>query len=171
MCLFNQIGPIILPERLDGRLYLQFLQNQLPGLLANLNLPPEILNNLIYMHDGAPPHFRGIVRDHLNQVYANRWIGRGGPLAWPARSPDLNPLDYFLWGHIKCIVYRGSMLVRNDALGAIQDAFRSVPADMLRRATNTIQRRLEECHRRGGGYIEQYLQSQPGCNSINKKSN
>ena len=24
---------------------------------------------------------------------------------WPARSPDLNPLDFFLWGYLKSQVY------------------------------------------------------------------
>ena len=27
------------------------------------------------------------------------------PVAWPARSPDLNPLNFHLWGHLKSIVY------------------------------------------------------------------
>lgn len=29
------------------------------------------------------------VREHLTRRYGDRWIGRGGPVAWPARSPDL----------------------------------------------------------------------------------
>ena len=44
-----------------------------------------------------------------NQHFANKWIGRGGPIAWPARSPDLNPLDFHLWGHLKSIVYATSI--------------------------------------------------------------
>ncbi|KAJ4434463.1 hypothetical protein ANN_23025 [Periplaneta americana] len=31
--------------------------------------------------------------------------GRGGPIAWPPRSPDLNPLDFYLWGHLKSMIY------------------------------------------------------------------
>jgi hypothetical protein len=46
------------------------------------------------------------VRHHLNNVYGLRWIGRGGPTAWPARSPDLNSCDYYLWGYMKAKVYR-----------------------------------------------------------------
>jgi hypothetical protein len=34
----------------------------------------------------------------LNRMYPNRWIGRGGLRYWTPRSPDLNPLDFFLWG-------------------------------------------------------------------------
>lgn len=27
-----------------------------------------------------------------------RWIGRGGPIRWPPRPPDLTPLDFCLGG-------------------------------------------------------------------------
>jgi hypothetical protein len=33
-------------------------------------------------------------------------LGRGGPIAWPPRSPDLTPLDFFLWGYVKDQVNR-----------------------------------------------------------------
>ena len=29
--------------------------------------------------------------------------------AWPARSPDLNPLDFHLWEHLKSIIYATSI--------------------------------------------------------------
>jgi hypothetical protein len=28
--------------------------------------------------------------------YEGKWIGRGGPVAWPPRSPDLTPSDFFM---------------------------------------------------------------------------
>ena len=34
----------------------------------------------------------------LNRVYREKWIGRGGPVAWPPRSPDLTPLDFSFGG-------------------------------------------------------------------------
>jgi hypothetical protein len=52
-----------------------------------------------------------IAREFLNNNYTNRWIGRRGPIAWPARSPDLNPLDFYLWGHLKTIVYLAAVEV------------------------------------------------------------
>ncbi|EZA62612.1 hypothetical protein X777_10243, partial [Ooceraea biroi] len=45
-------------------------------------------------------------RNILNESFPDRWIGRGGRISWPARSPDLTPLDFFLWGHLKNEVYR-----------------------------------------------------------------
>jgi hypothetical protein len=36
-------------------------------------------------------------------------MGRGGPVPWPPRSPDLNPLDYCVWGHVKSLVYTSAV--------------------------------------------------------------
>lgn len=58
-----------------------------------------------FQQDSAPPHFGVNVREYLNIEFANRHIGRGGPVLWPSRAPDLTPLDYYLWGLIKSLVY------------------------------------------------------------------
>jgi hypothetical protein len=44
------------------------------------------------------------VRDVPSKTYHDCRIGRGGPTAWPPRSPDLNSLDFYLWGHLKTLV-------------------------------------------------------------------
>ncbi|GFU42803.1 uncharacterized protein TNCV_3139881 [Trichonephila clavipes] len=56
------------------------------------------------MHDGAPAHFSIAVRNHLHTTYPERWIGLVGGFAWPPRAPNLNPLDFFFWGHPKSLV-------------------------------------------------------------------
>jgi hypothetical protein len=38
-------------------------------------------------------------------TYNDRWFGRGGPIAWPPRSPALTPIGFFLWGHIWSLIY------------------------------------------------------------------
>jgi hypothetical protein len=35
------------------------------------------------------------VRQWLNATFPGRWIGRGGPIAWSPRSPDLPPMFLF----------------------------------------------------------------------------
>ncbi|GBM70439.1 hypothetical protein AVEN_154432-1 [Araneus ventricosus] len=54
---------------------------------------------------GPPAHYSIDVLLHLNATYGQQWIGQGGPVLWPARSPDLTCLDYFLWGYVKSLVY------------------------------------------------------------------
>jgi hypothetical protein len=72
------------------------------GLLAVPRTAPVQLTRYVYT---APPHYTRHVREYLNESFPNRWLGRGGPVAWPPRSPDLTPLDYYLWGHMKTLVY------------------------------------------------------------------
>ncbi|GFX48299.1 hypothetical protein TNCV_4612991 [Trichonephila clavipes] len=38
-------------------------------------------------------------------MLGDRLISRFGPVNWPPRSCDLTPLDYFLWGYVKSLVY------------------------------------------------------------------
>ena len=51
------------------------------------------------------PHYLGEVREYLNTRFPGRWIGRAAPIAWPPRSPDLTPMDLFLWGFVKNQVF------------------------------------------------------------------
>ncbi|KAJ4428010.1 hypothetical protein ANN_24024 [Periplaneta americana] len=59
------------------------------------------------MARAAPSSFvylKGL-RAYLNAAYPDEWIGRAGPTPWPARSPDMSPLDFYLWGRLKSLVY------------------------------------------------------------------
>ncbi|KAJ4426274.1 hypothetical protein ANN_27086 [Periplaneta americana] len=69
----------------------------------------------------------------------DRWIGRGGPIAWPPRSPDLNPLDFYLWGRLKSLVYSSPVpdleSLRNRIVACSED-IRNTPGvwDRVRRS-------------------------------------
>ena len=82
--------------------------------------------NTYYQHEGAPPHFSQVVRQYLNHKFPNRWIGRGGAPNWPTRSPDLNPLDYRVWGHMKPMVYAQKVNAREEQLQQILSAATSI---------------------------------------------
>lgn len=90
------IGPFELPGHLNGESYLEFLRTSLPNLIQDV--PEELRSSMWLQNDGCPAHFAVNVRRYLDQAYPNRWIGRLGPILWPPRSPDLNPLDFFLLG-------------------------------------------------------------------------
>ena len=92
------LGLVIIPDRLNGSAYLEFLHNTLPLLMEEISL--AIRREMWFQHDGAPAHFSLQVRAHLNRVYREKWIGRGGHVAWPARSPDITPLDFFSFGGV-----------------------------------------------------------------------
>ncbi|KYN07050.1 hypothetical protein ALC62_01979 [Cyphomyrmex costatus] len=119
-----QIGPFFLPPRLTGEMYVEFLENELPALLKDVPLRDR--EQLIFQHDGAPAHFARYVRNFLDTRYPDRWIGRGGPITWPARSPELNVLDYFVWGHIKHLVEHNRDGTKTEMREAIVAAFNTI---------------------------------------------
>lgn len=47
-----------------------------------------------------------------------RWIGHGGSVVQPAWSPNLSPLDFPLWRHLKELVYQSHLLQRFSRLSA-----------------------------------------------------
>ncbi|CAH2013085.1 unnamed protein product, partial [Acanthoscelides obtectus] len=75
------------------------------AIIENQNDRRYIANRLIFQQDGAPPHYALRVRQYLDQTFPDRWIGRRGAIEWSKRSPDLSPLDSFMWGHLKSKIY------------------------------------------------------------------
>ena len=52
-----------------------------------------------------PPSLLEKSRSSITQTFAGGWIGHGGLIAWLPRFPDQTPLDFFLWGFVKDLVY------------------------------------------------------------------
>ena len=73
------------------------------------NVPLALRQNLWFRHDSTLAHFVEETRDHLTATFGERWIGRGGPIAWPLRSPELTHCDFFMWDAIKEMIYETSI--------------------------------------------------------------
>jgi hypothetical protein len=99
------------------------------------------------MHDGAPAHFDRVVRDHLNARFHERWIGRGGPVSWPPRSPDLTQLDSYLWVHLKTVAYATPVNDAGDLWERVQSACQVIRDDNLvfERICQSCVRRAQAC--------------------------
>ena len=116
----HSLGPYKLPPNSNEDSYLDFLKNGLRDLLDNLTL--NLRQNMHFMQDGAPAHFSRQVRNYLNEIFPQRWIGRGSDFPWPARSPDLNPLDFCVWGYLKSSVYSEAIDTRDQLLQKIENS-------------------------------------------------
>ena len=99
------------------------------------------------MQDGAPPHFSCFVTDVLNDRF---------PDAWPPRSPDLSPLDFFLWGYIKNIVYAEKIRNIQQLQERITPAIETVTRDMIQKTWQEIEFRLDVSRATNGAHIEMY---------------
>ncbi|GFV52959.1 hypothetical protein TNCV_2876271 [Trichonephila clavipes] len=62
----------------------------------------------------------------MKDTLGDRLISRFGPVNWPPRSCDLTPLDYFLWGYVKSLVYAD----KPQTLEHLEDNIRRVIADI-----------------------------------------
>ncbi|GFX06848.1 uncharacterized protein TNCV_1201631 [Trichonephila clavipes] len=91
---------------------------------------PELNNHdvqeLWFQQDGATCHTARATIDLLKDTFGDRLISRFGPVNWPPRSCDLIPLNYFLWGYVKSLVYAD----KPQTLDHLEDYIRRVIADI-----------------------------------------
>ncbi|GFW67935.1 putative DD41D transposase [Trichonephila clavipes] len=91
---------------------------------------PELNNHdvqeLWFQQDGATCHTAHATIDLLKDAFGDRLISCFGPVNWPPRSCDLTPLDYFLWGYVKSLVYAD----KPQTLDHLEDNIRRVIADI-----------------------------------------
>ncbi|GFV27311.1 uncharacterized protein TNCV_3795061 [Trichonephila clavipes] len=91
---------------------------------------PELNNHdvqeLWFQQDGATCHTARATIDLLKDTFGDRLISRFGPVNWPPISCDLTPLDYFLWGYVKSLVYAD----KPQTLDHLEDNIRRVIADI-----------------------------------------
>jgi len=76
------------------------------------------------------------------------------PNVWPPSSPDLNPLDFYVWG----VVERDSNSHSHNTItalkSAIVDAMANIPKTHLITACSRFRRRVEAVIAANGGFIE-----------------
>lgn len=146
------LGPIIFEGTLNGERYKNFLEHEIEHELQNI--PNR--RDLIWQQDGAPSHNIRSVVTYLNNHY-NLWIGRNGPIRWPANSPDLTPLDLFLWGYLKNKVYYDRPENINILRQKIEQETLLLQRENVVFVTNALRKwkdNVQKCYDNGGGYIE-----------------
>ncbi|GFU55410.1 transposase [Trichonephila clavipes] len=107
------------------------------AMITNVFIPE--LNNpdvqeLGFQQDGATCHTARATIDLLKDTFGDRLISRFGPVNCPPRSCDLTPLDYFLWGYVKSLVYADKL----QTLDHLEDNIRRVIADIRRQMLEKV---------------------------------
>lgn len=149
------VGPFFINGILDGPRYLQLLQEEIVPAIREI-VGDDFVETW-YQQDGAPANFRQIVRNYLNQVFQNHWIGQRGTIEWPARLPDLTPLDFFLWGYIKDKVYATKPRDLDDLRQRIIHVCTDITPEIIRSSLENFYVRLGICQEVQGEHFEQLL--------------
>ncbi|KAJ4442036.1 hypothetical protein ANN_11900 [Periplaneta americana] len=87
------------------------------------------------------------------------YIGRAGPVAWPARSPDLNPLDFYLRSRLKAFVYGTEIPNVVELQQRIENGFETVrnELDGVCNIQRVVRRRSHHCLHLHGRHFEHVL--------------
>jgi len=141
----NLVGPYILPQRLSSESFLKFLETEHADMWDAI--PTGMRRKVWFQLDGCPAHFGSIIRNWLNAYYEGRWIGRGGPVVWPPRSPDITPLDFYFWGQM-LYDYATPVITRRE----------SCYREYRMRVHKSIITRSRLCIQQNGSHFEQLLQ-------------
>jgi inhibitor of nuclear factor kappa-B kinase subunit alpha len=130
-----------------------YINNLLPKLFDDSR---ELLTNqFIFQQDGAPAH---------TSRQTQEWITQNSPdfiskNEWPPNSPDLNPLDYHVWG---AMLHKYQQLSPKPAnkeqlKHALQTIWDELPQDSINKAVLAFRKRLRACVAVDGKHFENFL--------------
>ena len=93
----------------------------------------------------------------MNEIFDEKWIGRGGPGVWPPRSPDPTSPDYFLWGFIKERVIVVAPTTLDDMKERIRQACTEITPQMLAEVRRSFHQLISKCLQVEGHHFEHLL--------------
>ena len=117
----------------------------------------DTVNEQWLQQDGAPAHTAGASIKWLQERFGERILAKGTPVAWPARSPDLTPPDFFLWGHLKSRVYQTGPRSIPELKAAVRKCVKAITPQQCQDVLAHVRRRAEICLARNGAHFEHVL--------------
>ena len=90
-------------------------------------------------------------------MFPGRLISLRGDVEWPARSPDLSPCDFFLWGYLKEKVFKHRPRSLEDLKERIQQEIDSIPPELTRRVMKNFRERLQQCVANDGRHMSDMI--------------
>lgn len=140
---------------LNANLYKRILEDNIIEQLDNMPLVES--NRAFFQQDGAPAHNSHLIREVLNTNFGENWMGTNGPIRWPARSPDLTPLDFYFWGDLKNRLYKIRSNNLNELRENFENSIQQVPNIAIFNATQAVTKRCRKCIEQNGRQFEHFL--------------
>ena len=79
------------------------------------------------------------------------------PNLWPPNSPDLNPVDYRIWGVVQDRVYQTPIRDVTDLRQRLIDTWNGLSQSIVDDAVDECRKRLRACVKEKGGHLEYLL--------------
>jgi transposase len=116
---------------MDGKAYKQIIRSEL--LPSAYTLFPD--DNYIFQQDNDPKHTSTIVRDYMDEIGLVR-------TAWPAQSPDLNPIEN-LWSIIDQATQFRAADTEEELFEILNEAWQQIPIELLNRLVESMPLRCQ----------------------------
>ena len=127
------------------------------------SLLPQLLNDchtmlgddFIFQQDGAPAYTARQAQQFAQNECPN-FIAKD---EWPPNSPDLNPLDYSVWGMMLDSYNKlnTNPIPCSELKGALLNIWGALPHAPIQKAIRSFRKRLQSCFRAEGGHFEHLL--------------
>jgi len=155
LCAEGLVGPYVFNETIDGQDYQRMITERLIPDLEDRGW----IDGYYFQQDGAPAHTARETIDLLASRFGNRLISQKCPggIEWPPYSPDLSPLDFYLWGYIKDRTYRNNPKTLEEVARNIEAAIENVTTENLIAVVQNFELRLRHLIAMDGQHIETIL--------------
>ena len=90
----------------------------------------------------------------LREFFADRLISKK---ICPPRSPDLTSPDYFLWGHLKGLVYQTNPHTLDELKANTETAIANITVATLHKVSPNMVKRVRACIHENGSHFEHML--------------
>ena len=104
----------------------------------------------VWQQDSAPAH-----KSKETQAWLQKECYDFAPFShWTPSSPNLNPLDFFVWPHVENIINITSHNTKASLIAAIHRVFAELPPALVEKVCSQFRIRIEAVIEAEGGYIE-----------------
>ena len=107
-----------------------------------------------FMQDGAPPHTAQETIAYLRGLFNTRVLAFDTNQEWSPHNPDLNPLDFWLWGAAKQSIFAEKSRCLDDIKQNVAHYIQQVSPQTARKVGQNFGVRIKACLNRRGAHIE-----------------
>jgi hypothetical protein len=130
-----------------------YMTNLLPKLIEDCTeVAPR---DFIFQQDSAPAHAARKTQEWIEQNTPD-FITKD---EWPPNSPDLNPLDYHVWGAMleRYRVHKPKPRNKAELKAVLEVIWADLPQEPIDKAILAFRKRLRACVKADGGHFEHQL--------------
>lgn len=148
------IGPFFFEDDIgnavtvNGERYRQMIRNNLWPALGEVDT-----GNMCFQQDGATCHTSRETVTLLHEKFPQSVISLRGDQVWPARSCDLTPCDFFLWGYVKSKAYVNKPQTIPQLKEEIERVINDINRDVCEKVIANFIDRVTACRDSGGGHM------------------